>query len=623
MTTIDEVVLAAPDANGVVIAGPGAGKSFQIGRRNDHLLDRHEVQPGDILILTLTNETKRTLRGRFPTIPVRTVHGYALTTLNKLGATGGVRVADRWETHFLVSRDVQRLLRFAGIAVSVRRIRKYLRDRGAGFRDEQTAESELTHEEEIIQSTWLSVRQFLALRLFEDFAPDLLRYLREGRALPDPPRSILVDEYQDLTPEELDLIRAVGKAAGAGVFACGDDRQSIYGFRRADPGALARFPAVYGSPDPAYLEVSRRNPARVVGLAEGIAVLMPPTVGGSGRPGMSSLPKLGEGEVRIIGLPSMKSEARWIVRDIKRRRDERREDTIAVIVPRDLGHYVDVLNESSTEMHAGLTFEDSRTSLPLSNDESFRIAYSLLRLAADGNDELAWRTLVELAPNIGEATRDRLFQSGEPRLSAAIRLLSDAHPKLAALLVDADAVAAAAREHGTRDAVTGAVDLVISRLGVPVVPWADIAAAGQGQAGDEDDEIEASTSDDWGVALAECRRVVYRTSAERREGDSILVYTVYGAKGQQWRHVYLLGCYEQGFLDRGAVGEGGRRLYVAVTRSEWSLTITKPDYVDNFVESTIGVRAPNFPDMLDRARRSRSINIERPGTQAVQDLRRK
>jgi len=621
VSSVDELVNAPAAAHGVLIAGPGAGKSFQIGLRKDALLRDHGLQPGEILVLTLTNETKRTLHERFPTVPVRTVHAYALTTLNLIGATGSKRVADRWETEELVSRDIQRVLKAADIDMTLPRIRKFMRARGAGFRDEQTDDEDLTPEEETLNATWLDVREFLSLRLFEDFAPDLIQYLREGRELPNPPRAILVDEYQDLTAAELDLIREVALASGAGVLACGDDRQSIYGFRRAQAGALTAFPTVYGVDEPAYLEVSCRCPELVIRLSEAIAGQMPRLAYSSVRPPMTSLPELRDGEVRVVCLPSLVAEYRWVVADVLGRRTEHPEEKIAVIAPRDLTWYVRLLNKASSDMNAGLTFKDSRTQLEISKDLSFRLAYALLRLALEREDQAAWRTLLRVAPTISEGRVTSLFASGEARLSLALRQQAPTVGAVARLIELADTVIEALATDDAREPATGAIDAAADSLGMPRPDWTAISDAGRRRDTDDDEGEESEPEDSWRALLRECGRVVHRTAAERDEGDDILVYTVYGAKGQQWRHVYLVGCCQHGFQDRGTAGEGGRKLYVAVTRSEWSLIVTKPDYVNPAIREAIGTRAPAFPEMLDRARRARGIDIERPGAQPVRDLR--
>jgi DNA helicase-2/ATP-dependent DNA helicase PcrA len=53
---------------------------------------------------------------------------------------------------------------------------------------------------------------------------------------------LIVDEFQDLNPMDLDFIDGL-VTAGATVFIAGDDDQSIYSFRFANPSGIQTFPA--------------------------------------------------------------------------------------------------------------------------------------------------------------------------------------------------------------------------------------------------------------------------------------------------------------------------------------------------------------------------------------------
>ena len=71
----------------------------------------------------------------------------------------------------------------------------------------------------------------------EERARDLLRghagirELSRGRF-----RQVLVDEVQDVNPLQEEIIRLVSPEGGR--FSVGDEKQSIYGFRNADPTLL-------------------------------------------------------------------------------------------------------------------------------------------------------------------------------------------------------------------------------------------------------------------------------------------------------------------------------------------------------------------------------------------------
>ena len=80
-------------------------------------------------------------------------------------------------------------------------------------------------------------------------------------------RMLLVDEFQDLTPAHLLLIRLLAAPGGA-VFGVGDDDQTIYGYNGADPGWLIDFASWFPGAGDHPLEVNYRCPAGVVDGAD-------------------------------------------------------------------------------------------------------------------------------------------------------------------------------------------------------------------------------------------------------------------------------------------------------------------------------------------------------------------
>jgi len=82
-------------------------------------------------------------------------------------------------------------------------------------------------------------------------------------------RVLLVDEFQDLTPAHLLLIRLLTGPAGA-VFAVGDDDQTIYGYAGATPRWLVEFDRWFPGAAMHPLEVNYRCPAPVVTSASNL-----------------------------------------------------------------------------------------------------------------------------------------------------------------------------------------------------------------------------------------------------------------------------------------------------------------------------------------------------------------
>lgn len=616
MPTVEEMVAAAPNAHGVLIAGPGAGKSYNIGQRVDSLRGQG-IDADDIVLLTLTNATARTLRDRFPVVPVRTVHTYTLTALARLGAVAGRRVADRWEQRELVRRDIQHIAEEGGHSYRIDIVDDFLTAYGTGFRDEPLAEPVLTEDEAILRAAWERVREFLLLHVFDDFAPELEQLLREGLHVPNPPRAVVVDEYQDLTPVELRLIQMISGEGDAGVFACGDDMQSIYGFRDAAVGGLSGFPAQYGVEGPAYLSESRRCPKPVIDLAEEVVERMPGRAALAARPRMTSDR---EGEVRILTFPSHLAETRWVVNDIARRRQETPGEKVAVIVPGATRLYVQALNAANGHYGVDLTFADSRTRLPLEDGRGFRFAYAVLRLASNREDQLAWRTILHLVPWQPSDRISNLYNSGDTPLTVALRGRAPLDRSLASLV---DRVVAAYESVGsadTRDELIAAIDAAASDLRVPTAPWDEVLAVlDEPMAAEEESIPDDATPEHARELLTAGRRAVNRVAADMEPVENqVFVYTIFQAKGQEWDHVYLAGAHRRGFRDQhNRIGEGTRLLYVALTRAGKSLTISKFNSTAHRAAliAATGTATPAFPSVLVEAAAAAGVRIEALGPQ--------
>ncbi|MEJ8278478.1 ATP-dependent helicase [Pseudonocardia spirodelae] len=169
-------------------------------------------------------------------------------------------------------------------------------------------------------------------------------------------RAVLLDEYQDTGHAQRVLLRALfgvppglaaeppGDTGGhRSVTAVGDPCQSIYGWRGASAGNLARFrtdfPAAGGDPAPVHgLLTSFRNPAEVLVLANRVSEPLR-TAPGSVRVGeLRPLDGAGPGDVRAALLPDVATEVAWVADGIAGRwhagADEGTPPTAAVLLRR-------------------------------------------------------------------------------------------------------------------------------------------------------------------------------------------------------------------------------------------------------------------------------------------------
>jgi DNA helicase II / ATP-dependent DNA helicase PcrA len=138
-------------------------------------------------------------------------------------------------------------------------------------------------------------------------------------------RAVLLDEYQDTGHAQRVLLRSLfGTPPGEPVrpddptvTAVGDPNQSIYGWRGASAGNLARFrtdfPGPDGAPAPEYgLLTSFRNPSEVLALANAASAPLRTAPGAVGVGELRSGPGTRGGDVRVALLPDVASEIAWM-----------------------------------------------------------------------------------------------------------------------------------------------------------------------------------------------------------------------------------------------------------------------------------------------------------------------
>jgi DNA helicase-4 len=92
-------------------------------------------------------------------------------------------------------------------------------------------------------------------------------HVRAGRWR-SPYRYVLVDEFQDISQDRADLLKALqGSRSDMRLFAVGDDWQSIYRFAGADIGLISHFAEHFGKTAKVELDLTFRMPDRLTDLA--------------------------------------------------------------------------------------------------------------------------------------------------------------------------------------------------------------------------------------------------------------------------------------------------------------------------------------------------------------------
>ncbi len=258
-----------------IIAPAGSGKTRVLTERARHLLTKWNLPPGTVSLVAFNKRAQEEMVERtsdLPGLQVRTLNAIALAIVN--GVPPFAPQGTKWRT--IDEPDVRRII---GDLVSFPRRRnsdpigpwiEALTVIRLGLVDPVEVEGRYAGDVDGLAETWPSYRKTLERRGAVDFDDQIYRALlvllrdpAARRAAQRACRIMLVDEFQDLTPAHLLLIRLLSAPGGA-VFGVGDDDQTIYGYNGADPAWLIDFAELFPGSGSHPLEVNYRCPAGIV-----------------------------------------------------------------------------------------------------------------------------------------------------------------------------------------------------------------------------------------------------------------------------------------------------------------------------------------------------------------------
>ena len=261
--------VAHPGGPARIIAPAGSGKTRVLTERIRHLLVDRRFEPGVVTAVAYNVMAAAQLRER--------TAGFQPTirTLNSLGLNVCSRRGDWRIAEEPFCRDV-----LSGL---VKTTRKVGTDPLAPYLDALATirlglvppeKAEDMHPDAAgIAAAFPAYRDILHSAGRLDFDEQIYKAIELLLADPDlraevraEARTLLVDEFQDLTPAHLLLIRLIA-GPGADVFGVGDDDQVIYGYAGADPGFLIDYRRYFPAAATYDLQVNYRCPSPIVDAA--------------------------------------------------------------------------------------------------------------------------------------------------------------------------------------------------------------------------------------------------------------------------------------------------------------------------------------------------------------------
>lgn len=387
-------------------------------------------------------------------------------------------------------------------------------------------------------------------------------------------RHLLVDEFQDLTPAHVLMVRLLA-VPGLDVFAVGDDDQCVYGHSGADPGFLVDYARFFPGAGDHPLEVNYRCPVAVVDGARRLLERNRRRVGKRMRPAGGADPAADGLRIR---LDRPEDGAAAVVEEVQAWLGEPGIDPGDVAVLARVGSLL--LGPHVALAAAGVRIDSILTSEVLGRT-GIRAALAYLRIAARP-DHLAAADLAEVyrRPSRGLPTWiTKWFRDGTSvdRVAAMADRIDDAKvgTKVTQLAEDLALVQAAARAGTTRDVLQVVRDDV--GLG-EAMERLDRSKGGEGSSQLDDIEgllqvadlhPEVASFEPW------LRATFASAAAGRSAPGAVTLSTVHRVKGREWARVAVVGVTAGVVPHRLAVdGEEERRvLHVAITRGRQRVVV--------------------------------------------------
>jgi DNA helicase-2/ATP-dependent DNA helicase PcrA len=580
LTVEQRQAVMAPDGPLLILAGPGTGKTTVLAGRIAYLVLVKDVAPASILAIAFTRVAARQLRARLAGMLHEQARHVDVFTFHALG----LRIIRQWSEELgfsarqlgVFSEDESRQLlaelaaaeptptRAGDLADLVRAVQRYRLD--GEFETDAVPALAKSYEAVLQRRNAVDFTSMLALPL------RLLGSLPAARELyRDAYRYVSVDEFQDVSHTQYALLRRLVEGHG-NLAVVGDAAQTLYSWRGADVRFLERFQTDFAGARTVTLDENFRSTAKIVELANAVGRGLPyrRQLSTANPPGLAPI---------LFAASDERAEATFVAGEIERlltARQVERGGEIAVLYR---------TNEQALELTLVLRSERIpyrvRGSGHLLARREIRDAVAYLRVIDNPADAVALARIVNVPPR--RLARLAALLRTEPAPCTALADL--ARPLGPQAVASAQALVEWLQAaHTERQARSPAALLELVLEGGGYLSWLQQRPDGSarmenlrrlGQLLAREDDLTQWLAD---VQLGE------DVESDADDAERVLLTTIHGAKGAEWRAVFVMGAEENLLphyraialdgVDAGAMEEEMRVAYVAVTRARERLYVS-------------------------------------------------
>ena len=585
-----------------IIAPAGSGKTRVLTERTRHLVRAWRLPPSAIGLVAFNKRAQEEMRERLPDvrgIQVRTLNAIALAIVN--GTPPFAPRSRRFDTidEGEVRRLIGKLVRFPRKrnadpvatwieALSLARL---------GLRSPERVESLYDGDVEGFADVFPRYRRELDRAGKVDFDEQVQKALE---ILLDEPsaraaaqracRLMLVDEFQDLTPAHLLLVRLLA-GPDAAVFGVGDDDQTIYGYNGADPAWLIEFTGLFPGAGEHPLEVNYRCPADVVAGADMLlrhnAVRVPKVI--RARDGAPERGLFVE-QTDARAVSSVDTSVELISRAVAAGTPPA---DIAVLtrVNSLLAPVQVALGTAGVPVSGGVGREFADRTAVRAALAWLRLATATERFEADDVAEALRRPSRSLHPNVAQWVGEQSSVDGLRKLAARVTGERDAM-RIEEFAADIERLQRLAAHRGTTGAILGALR---DSMGLASsIATLDAHRRGMNRAAQNDDLTAIAQLAELQPDPRQFERWLRSGLSRPWEPGGVTLATVHRVKGQEWPMVVVHQADADQFPHRLAddVAEERRVFHVAITRGSARVHVVPGETPSPFVRELFEPPSP-------------------------------
>ena len=393
-------------------------------------------------------------------------------------------------------------------------------------------------------------------------------------------KHVMVDEYQDTNSLQAELTELFS-SAHKNVMAVGDDAQSIYSFRGAEPENMREFPERFSNTKLIRLEENYRSTQRILDLANQVLSQSKETFK------KNLYTSRGEGELPgLVKAANMNDQSRFLTQMILNLREQGSELSDMAVLFRNGRDSYDLEVELNKKDIPFIKFGGQK----FTEAAHVKDVLAHLKIFVNPQDTISWNRALMLMEGIGPKTAEQFFQWAQKnedpfkphtaphasdRYLDQLKALSDLFTNLKEYEGSVPDQLKAVVEYYSKFCKKRFDDH--PKRMKDLETFVDISGSYR--------TLQHMIEE---VALDPIEATAIETEAASKDESPLVLSTIHSAKGLEWETVFLIQCLD-GIIPSGYAIEDPKQMeeeirlvYVAVTRAKDQLFLTYPAMHQSF-----------------------------------------